>query len=413
MPSDQQKPDQGTKPMTKLHDKISKGRTQIILRDPFFATILMDMNPIIDDSKTESCGTDGEQIIYNSSWLETADSELIAAAMRKMALHVALAHHLRRRSREPKKWQAACDQAALHVMQQDGVRTPEGATPSPLFAGLTAEEIYKQLDDQDSDKDQDKSQQDQSGGQGQGQGQDQGDGQGQSPSGGHAAGHAMDSGAKDQSELKQKERENDQRIMRAAMAEKAAGKESASAKRLADEVKSRGPDWREKLHAFVDNSVESDFAWSRPNRRFIHDDIYLPGQVADGLSTLGFIIDTSGSIDDKTLGVFFGQINAAREAIGIERVVVIYCDAKVKRIDEFGHGEEVIKRPVGGGGTDMAPAFEAIRAYDPNTVVCLTDGIFWEPLTADPAAPTLFCVYGGQDSAPATFGESIKLPPAA
>lgn len=411
--------------MTKaLQDKISRGRSTLILRDPFFATILMDMDPIIDGAITETCGTDGERVVFNPEWLDAADPELVAASMRKMALHTALAHPLRRRARDADRWQAACDVAALSVMAQDGYRTPEGVDPKTMnrvasFANLTAEEIYARIEEQEQQQGGGSCAQPgdaQGGGQAPEAGQQpdqpgQGGGQaGQGNSGG-APGHTIDSPAQDASEIAEKERENDQRIMRAAMAAKAAGDQSKSAKRLAEIVKTRGPDWREKLHAFVDNSVDTDFSWSRPNRRFIHDDMYLPGQVADGLSTLGFVVDTSGSVDDKTLGAFFGQLNAAREAIGIERVVVVYCDKKVKRVDEYGADEEVEKRPVGGGGTNMAPAMEHLRAFDCNAVICLTDGIFRRPLDVAPGAPTLFCVYGGADEAPSTFGESIKLPP--
>jgi hypothetical protein len=79
-----------------LSDKISRGRTRIILRDPFFATILMDMDPEIDADVTETCATDGERVIFNPAWLAETEDRLVAAAMRKMALHVALSHHLRR-----------------------------------------------------------------------------------------------------------------------------------------------------------------------------------------------------------------------------------------------------------------------------------------------------------------------------
>lgn len=409
--------------MTPMKHKISKGRTRIILRDPFFASILMDMNPIIDAEATETCATDGEAVIFNPEWLAQAEDRDVAAAMRKMSLHVALSHHLRRGpARDACRWRAACDQAALHIMQAEKVELPEGAAALPLFEGMTADEIYKHMKESDQD-----SQNPPQGGAGQPQGgAGDGDGQndakggqaggkdGQKPGGDGGVGQALDGAdMKSPNDVSQKQAQNDQRVMRASMAEKAQGIESRLAKELVSAIQAKGVDWRDRVQAFIDDRAEVTLSWSKPNRRFISQGIYLPGKTSNGIATLAFIVDTSGSMNNRELASCSGQIEAARDAIGIGRVVVIQIDTKVKQVDEFERDDPLPTEMefVGRGGTDMAPAFAKAMEFDPTVIVVMTDGVFRD-LTDDPGVPTLFAIThnGRPGRAPATFGDFVDMP---
>jgi predicted metal-dependent peptidase len=401
--------------------KISQARTHVILRDPFFASILMDMDPVIDGDLTETCATDGDRVIFAPDWIAEADVKDAAAAMRKMALHVALAHHLRRGpTRDPKKWRAACDQSALHIMKNDDVTLPIGCEPNPMFADMTTEEIYRNLieqEDQEGDQPQSGAGDMPDSPQGGDQGGDQGDGAGQpsdKPGGDGGVGQALDGAdMRDPTDVSQKKADNDQRIARAAMAEKAAGDQSGLAKELIGQIKSRGIDWRDRLIQFVDSAAETRLSWSRPNRRFVGQDIYLPGKTSDGIDTLAFIVDTSGSMSKDELGICVDQIEAARDAIGIKEVVVIQIDTKVKAIDTFDRDDPLPTDMefVGRGGTNMAPAFEAAMTFDPSAIIMMTDGVFGD-LTDDPGVATLFALThkGRQGRAPATFGTFVDMP---
>lgn len=375
--------------MTKHTDndrKISKGRTHIILRDPFFASILMDMNPVIDGSVTDTCATNGEQVIFNPDWLAEADHKIVAAAMRKMSMHVALSHHLRRGPhRQPARWRTACDQAVLHIMQADGVELPDGMTPSFIYAGMTADQIYKLIEDGENDDKDDGDGDGDSGAQGgaDGQGGDQGQGQGDSPA--PAVGQPHDGAdMRDQQEVASKQSDNDQRVMRAQMAAKAQGKESGTGKDIIDMIKAKSVDWRDRLQEFISSSAEVRMSWSKPNRRFIHQDIILPGKTPDGIGTLVVIVDTSGSMGGDELAMCAAQIELAREAIGITQVVVIQIDTKVKQVDTLDQFQPMPTSMEfkGRGGTNMQPAFDEALKHDPDAIVMMTDGVFTD-LTED------------------------------
>lgn len=375
------------------HPKISKGRWHIIQRDPFFATILMDMDPVIDASVTETCATNGDNVFFNPEWLEEANPRLVAACMRKMSLHVALSHPYRRGPfRDIQRWRTACDIAAMCIMQGDKVELPPVTAEQEVqrqmmlsrFTGMIAEEIYNELtNDQDGEGD-DQPQDGQDGAQG-----------GAGGAGGLAMGQALDGAdMRSPADVAQAQAKNDQRTVRAAMAAKARGNEHALGKELAEQIKSRGVDWRDKLQAFIDARAETILSWSRPNRRFVGQGIYLPGKKSNGIDTLVFVVDTSGSMSNDDLSLCITQIEAAREAIGISRVVVVECDTKVGRVDEFDMTEPLPKEMefTHRGGTNMNPAFAEAAKHDPSAVICLTDGEFYRDVDINPGAPVLFAV---------------------
>ena len=106
---------------TTLREKLSKARSHVNMRDVFFGSILMDMEPIISADRTDDCATDGDVIAFNPDWLAANDVPTVAQYMRKMALHVAFKHHLRRGGRDLGQWQQACTQAVGWIMRNDGV----------------------------------------------------------------------------------------------------------------------------------------------------------------------------------------------------------------------------------------------------------------------------------------------------
>ena len=51
----------------------------------------------------------------------------------------------------------------------------------------------------------------------------------------------------------------------------------------------------ETLKQYVEMVENSDYTWSRPDRRFMSQGVYLPGVSKDGVGYLAIAVDTSGS----------------------------------------------------------------------------------------------------------------------
>jgi predicted metal-dependent peptidase len=177
--------------------------------------------------------------------------------------------------------------------------------------------------------------------------------------------------------------------------------------------------WRDVLRRFIDQSTSRDYSWTRPNRRHVAAGVILPGMVSDSLSHLVVVLDTSGSIDDRTLRDFLSEVSAAMDDGAADRVTLVHCDDMVHRADTFERRDVLDPDlpPVGGGGTAFAPAFRWIadNAPDAAAVLYFTDLECWS-WGEEPAAPVIWCAWGDPETvrrhaARAPFGEWIHVNP--
>lgn len=395
-----------------LNRRISRARARVILRHPFYATILMDMDVDMDAGLDADATVDGERVLFRPDYVADASDDDLFAAMKKAAVHVAYGHHLRQGKREQEIWNEATDQVAWHIMQHDGDAMPSNATPQAEFADRSAEGIYQIMYQRRPP----------SGGGGQGQGGGSGQqapqggagGPGQGSGGGQAPGQqpgasgpqngAGQGGGQMQvrphaaphetAKLEEAERKRKQQVMRGQMAQKMAGQENIAAERLAEEIRSRQVPWEDKLHRYVDESARKDYSWRKPNRRFVHDGMYLPGEVPDGIGRLVLLMDTSGSISDFHLGVFQRELQNAVDAVQPDEVVVIHCDVAVQRVQRFQPGDKLDLTPVGGGGTDLDLGLMRARKERPTVTLIFTDLVFYQQPKERVGGPVLWCVWG-------------------
>lgn len=194
-----------------------------------------------------------------------------------------------------------------------------------------------------------------------------------------------------------------------------AGSLPAEIQRLVDKILLPKVDWRAVLRRFIDESLSRDYAWSRPNKRLLPHGLILPSLISDGLNHLVIAVDTSGSIDAKTLDAFAAEINGAFGDGNIDHLTVIYADAAVKRVETYEVGDELTLRPAGGGGTAFSSTFQWIaqNVDTASAIIYLTD-LQVSDFGEEPAAPVLWAVWGDRRTFPqladrAPFGEPIHI----
>jgi predicted metal-dependent peptidase len=137
--------------------------------------------------------------------------------------------------------------------------------------------------------------------------------------------------------------------------------------------------------------------------------MYLPAMRSEAMGPIAVAIDTSGSIDQVTLNQFAAELQSIVDETKPARVHVIYCDAKVQRIDTFEQDDVIEMHPKGGGGTAFAPAIDAAEQFDepPVALVYLTD-LMGSFRTEPPSMPVLWTVTGSGFSAP-PYGEVVPM----
>lgn len=205
-------------------------------------------------------------------------------------------------------------------------------------------------------------------------------------------------------------------IAAAAAAAKAQGKLPAGLERVFNEMLNPQVDWREKIQALFARKVGSgSYDWRRADRRLIVRDIYAPGRSGFGAGTVVVGVDTSGSIGERELDAFFGELAGILEDVKPRRLLVMWCDAKVHRVDEAEDPSDLnvirCKGAPGGGGTSFVPVFEEIASMgvSPDALVYLTDGYGSFPNT-DPG----YSVIWGNISKPGAvnypWGDVVDIP---
>ena len=142
-------------------------------------------------------------------------------------------------------------------------------------------------------------------------------------------------------------------------------------------------DWKELLRSFLTNtnSDREVSSWRRPNRRWIHQDVYLPSIVSESAGDLVLAIDRSGSIGTQETQAMLGTLAKICKDTKPSKVYIAYWDTAVNdpvEVYEQHELENIISstKPRGGGGTDprCIPAFLKEKKINPEAVVVLTDG---------------------------------------
>jgi predicted metal-dependent peptidase len=222
-------------------------------------------------------------------------------------------------------------------------------------------------------------------------------------------GRVIDPARGDPAEARQVEADWQVAVAQAQSAAAGRGPLPAGLGRAVEAVLHPPADWRSVLREFVSAHARNDYSWVRPNRRFVAQGLYLPGLHSEELGDVVLAVDTSGSIDQKLLGMFAAEANAVLAAYECA-ATVLYHDTDVQRVQTWHTADgPLVLDPVGGGGTSHACVFDWIdrAGLAPACVVCLTD-LETEFPPAPPAVPVLWAV-AGRAPAPPPFGRVVSL----
>jgi predicted metal-dependent peptidase len=379
-------------------DKMIRARANLIMLHPFFGTLALRLK-VVPEPGIKGARTDGTTLRYDPDYVDTLTGEQCVGLVAGTVMHPAMLHHTRRGGRDLAKWNKACDYSIADILKDSKLTMPEDMQAGSQYAGMSAEHIYQLLPDSPKDGN----------GKGQGQGGAGGaSGQGQ-PDDGSGNGGVDDSPGQSTSEIQEEEHEWKQALAQAAHIAKQQGNLPGSLSRLVDDILEPSVDWKQKLLRFMNEKAPDDFSWQRPNRRHIAEGLYLPSMLQTATGEIVVVVDTSGSIGEKELSEFGGEIQAILTDLKPRKVHVIYCDAAINKVVEFGPHDPVILEAVGGGGTSFKPPFKYVEDHqiNPRCLVYLTDGYGDFPDEDKVHFPTLWAI-NNHDVVP-PFGEHVVI----
>jgi predicted metal-dependent peptidase len=409
-----------------IETKLAAARTRLILDKPFLGALVLRLP--MNAAKPDWCpttATDARAFYYNPEYIERLSLDQTQFMLAHEALHCALSHFARRRHRVRHKWDLACDYAINPLLIDDGLKPPPNALHMPLYKGMTAEEIYPLIEDNDDSEtldrhayDQDNQSQGRDGGMRESdrierpppQKEEEGD------QGGGAQARKQpesDTGTASQPEpLDPDEQETlniqwQQRMAGAAQQAMQHGKLGGELARMIDHLLQPQLPWRMLLARYMTAVARDDYSYMRPSRR--EGDFILPTLRSHQLD-LVVAMDTSGSIKDSEMEEFIGEIDALKGQVRA-RITLLPCDAKLcegapwvfESWEEFKRPKEV----KGGGGTSFLPVFEWVEraGIHPDLLVYFTDAQGPFP-PHEPHYPVVWLIKG---KSKVPWGQRIQL----
>ena len=380
----------------KTTDKLTKSRAGLVLDDPFFGSLLLRLI-MVEDSSIETMGTDGKKIRFNPAFVDSLSMDQLKGVLCHEVMHCALGHMSRRGDRNPIGWNIAADYAVNPIIRNK-YSLPGGALFNPDWVNLSVEDIYSKIP-----KDE-KSGQDKGKGKGKGQGQDI------DPGGCGAVEDLKNEDGSQASAADKSQSESEWKVaaVQAAQQAKSFGDLPAGIDRIIEEILNPKIDWREVLKRFVDTSAKNDYSLFPPNRRHIHNGLFLPSCKSNEIGSIVIAVDTSGSISQSQLNEFSSELFSIISDFSAE-IHVLYCDTKIQKEEFYSSGDLPSSlKARGGGGTDFRPVFNWIEEHGliPSCLIYFTDlyGSFPEEI---PFYPVLWIVNSSEESIP--FGELLKI----
>jgi predicted metal-dependent peptidase len=395
---------------TSIAYRMQRARTALLLDHPFFGSLLFRLKGK-ESRSIQTMATDGVSLYYNPEFVDTLNRATLSGVLAHEVMHPALHHHVRRSGRDRRRWNEACDYAINPLLLDAGLSLPEGVLVDHRFRGMSAEQIYNQLQTETEE---------QSGGQDEGK-PFAGDGAGEGPSsrGGSdepsapvtagGIGQVLDAPLPDEDtpSVEEQTREWSVAVNQAVTLAKQAGKVPAGIHRTLEGAAEAAVDWREMLRRLWSETTPADYSWMRPNSRHLWAGLYLPGVMREGVGEIAIAVDCSGSVNARQLGLFEAEVRSILEGQRPQRVHVLYFDAIVQKMDTYEAGQRVDLKPAGGGGTEFGPCFDWLdeQGITPQTLIFLTDlyGTF------PPSAPSYPVLWASTGSRQAPFGEVIPM----
>ena len=203
----------------------------------------------------------------------------------------------------------------------------------------------------------------------------------------------------------------DTAVAAALSAAKMQGKLPAGLARLLSEIVDPTVPWQEHIRATLARRVGGGgYDWRKPDRALIQRDIYAPRRSGNGCGVIVVAVDTSGSIGQPELDVFFGEMRGILDDLRPELVHIVWCDSKVHKVDTVEDSQDInALKPHGGGGTAFGPVFNWIsdQSGQPDALIYFTDGMGSFPTQAPPYPVIWGNIY---PTSKYPFGDVVDIP---
>jgi predicted metal-dependent peptidase len=389
--------------------------------------------PLVMLGKTEvqdnfpTAMTDGLNEVYGRAFVQGLNRKELIFVILHETMHKAFRHLVTWRplfDENPRLANAACDFVINYMLvnldpteqfmampKKDGKRI---GLYDDRFKGMNAKQVFDILKKENPPQG--------SGGHGQGGDGDEDSDDGDGNGGGDDPLKGFDEhdwkGAKKYSEAEQREigKQVEEAIRQGRAAQqKIAGKAGKGDLDLAiDDLLTPKVPFDEVLREFVRETTRGNdlSTWSRPNRRYIGQDIILPSTYSETVGEIALGIDTSGSIGRDELTLAMTEVVHLFNVMPPRRTHLMYWDTAVAGYETYeADGYEGIldsTSPKGGGGTNAScvPRYMTKHGIKPACAIVFTDGYVCDWGKWD--CPVLWVIFSNLNCTP-PFGKVYHI----
>lgn len=436
----------------RIYNKLIKNRISTIIGYPFFGYLVTHLKFTVDYT-ISTAATDGETFYYNPYYIDALEDPCVAFIMVHEIMHCALQHMTRRGSREPQKWNYACDYAIHSIImlyinhwstssrQRNALKMPRNCLYNSKYDNMSSEQIYSLLPDNylqtlsfgaggsssspKSSNSSSSANEPQSNGNNADGGSGNNNNKHQTPLDDHSKWYTSNA----QKDASIKARTWSGRMLTAAMQaeSKKPGSMPGGLLRLIDRLTKPQRSWKQILMDYLQQEV-NDFSWNRPDNRFTEaefGDIKLPSfsETEDVGKDIIFYIDSSGSMSDEDINMCFSEIVGAANQFKLQGKVGFF-DVRPTELVDFNDAVDLIKLKEEskkimqglGGGTDCKPCFQYLtKEYNQgsiNVIIILSDGyLSWPEESIAKGIPVIWVICNQDKSVQPPWGKVIRLNP--
>ena len=390
-----------------IREKLITARVGLLLRASFFGNLATRLKLVNADEWCPTAATDGRNFYYNSRFVDMLKPKEIEFLFGHEVLHCVYDHFGRRGDRDPQLFNIANDYCVNADLKKH--RVGEFITTVPClydskYQDMSSEEIYDILYENAEKIDIgsliDKLLDEHLDGEGDGEDGDK-DGEGKQKGRGRPS-----ISAEERQKIKDEIKEA---VLAAAAASDGAGNLPAGVKRIIEDMTAPKMNWRELLRMQLESTIKSDYTWMRSSRKGWHMDAVMPGMKLDPMIDIAVSIDASGSMQDRMLKDFLGEVAGIMEQFPNYRIHVLSFDTQIYNPQQFDSEnlDDITGYEIqGGGGTDFDCVFQYFKEneIEPKRHIMFTDGFPNGSWGDEQYCDTVFIMHGTTSIVP-PFGQ--------
>lgn len=343
-------------------EQLTRARIFMLLKQPFWGTLAtrLILKDVTDEDWCPTAATDGRYLYYNRNFIAKLNKAETVFLVAHEVAHCVYDHMSRRGSRSPKLWNVAADFVINYELFEhkvgalpDAKRTGITVCFDHKYAGMFTEEVYELLkNDPES-----------------------------------AAKFAefdihIEPGDGKGVPMTEEEQRNLSDEISAAVLQASkvdTGNTPLGVKRFLKDLTEPQMDWREILNLKLQSMIRNDFTWSRCSRKSQASGIYLPGMKEDFKLSVAIAIDSSGSISDKMIQDFLGEVRGIMEQFADFEIRLWCSDTEVYNEQIFTpeNLDDIFSYQImGRGGNNFNCNWDYMKANDimPERFLHFTDG---------------------------------------